>query len=94
MAFNSKTAAEAGRKSTRKDKPNKTTAQVRALVMDLIDDNIEQIQQDIAALDPKDRVNIWLKLLEFYLPKPREVEPMTTYQPKEPAVIVFSDTRS
>lgn len=92
MAFNSKTAAAAGKKSTRKGKPNKTTGQIRALVVDLLEQNAVQIQKDIEALEPKDRVNTWLKLLEFYLPKPRENESDNDTQRTYTPTIVFVDT--
>lgn len=92
MAFNSNSAAAAGKKSSRKGKPNKTTAELREMILALLERNTDQIQNDLEVLEPKERVNAWLKLLEFYLPKPREVQPIEVYNSKEPAAIVFIDT--
>lgn len=69
MAFDKTTARQAGRKSTRKGTPNRTTADLRQVVADLLDRNADAIVKDLEALEPKDRVNAWIRLLEFSLPK-------------------------
>ena len=72
MPYNKQTAAEAGRKSKRG--PAKTTEDLRKRVKNLIDDNYEQIQKDLAVLKPKERVDAWLRLLEYSLPKQARVD--------------------
>jgi hypothetical protein len=69
MGFDTNTARQAGRKSSRTGKPNKAAADLRQVVTDLLEGNIEAITKDIQALEPKDRVTAWVKLLEFALPK-------------------------
>jgi hypothetical protein len=48
--------------------PNKVTADLRAWVAAFIDEQREQIVKDWAALDPKDRIVMFEKLLRFVLP--------------------------
>jgi hypothetical protein len=67
--FTQTTAAAAGRKSSRKDKPNKVTTDIRQLIKGLLEDNAEQIQADFLSLDAKDRLNIAIKLLDYIIPK-------------------------
>jgi len=67
--FTQNTAAAAGRKSSRKDKPNKVTTDIRQLIKGLLEDNAEQIQADFLSLDAKDRLNVTIKLLDYIIPK-------------------------
>jgi hypothetical protein len=69
MPFDTETGAAAGRKSSRKGSPNRGTAELRAFVVELIEKNQNAIANDLNALEPKDRVTFWLRLLEFALPK-------------------------
>lgn len=52
-----------------KGTPNKVTTKLKQFIADLIDKNREQILKDIASLEPRDRLNVWLKLLEYTIPK-------------------------
>lgn len=74
MAFTKGKNKTGGRK---KGTPNVITRDLREVVRELVEGNAERIRQDLEALDPKERVNAWLKLTEFVLPKLRRVE--TTY---------------
>lgn len=47
---------------------NKATTDLRQWITNFIDDNREQIQQDWQALDPKDRILLFEKLLKYALP--------------------------
>lgn len=69
MPFDKKTAADAGRKSSRKGVQNKSTTALRESVQALLDDNYQQIVKDLKNLMPKERVDAWVKLLEYALPK-------------------------
>ena len=42
---------------------------ILAQVKEFIEDNLESIQEDYDALDPKERMQFLLKLLEFAIPK-------------------------
>lgn len=67
--FDSNSARKAGKKSSRAGVPNKANAALRERVHALIDDNYQQVVRDIKSLKPRERVDAWLKLLEYALPK-------------------------
>jgi len=70
MAFrNKELASRAGKLSSRKGVPNRTTQQVRKAFQLLIDDNLEQMQSDLDALQPKDRLRFIIDLSKFILPQ-------------------------
>lgn len=70
MAFrNKELASMAGRISTREGVPNRTTQQVRKAFQLLIDDNLEQMQSDLDALTPRDRLRFIIDLSKFILPQ-------------------------
>jgi len=45
------------------------TIRLRAIVAQLLEDNIEQVIKDMKALKPRERVAAWTSLLEYALPK-------------------------
>jgi len=47
---------------------NKTTVQVRQAFNQLLCENLPQLKNDIAELDPKDRVKVLLDLAKFVVP--------------------------
>ena len=71
MAFenNKELASRAGKLSTRKGVQNRTTQQVRKAFQLLIDDNLEQMQSDLDALTPRDRLRFIIDLSKFILPQ-------------------------
>ena len=70
MGFrNKELASMAGRISTREGVPNRTTQQVRKAFQLLIDNNLEQMQSDLDALQPKDRLRFIIDLSKFILPQ-------------------------
>jgi hypothetical protein len=69
VKFDSERAKEAGKKSSRAGRPNKATADLRQFIADALENGTGQLLKDLAELEPKDRVNAWLKLAEFVLPK-------------------------
>lgn len=60
-----------------KGTPNAQNRDLREIVRELVEGNAERIRADLEALEPRERVNAWLKLTEFVLPKLQRVE--TTY---------------
>ena len=54
--------------------PNKVTAEMREWLSKLIDGNLEQIERDIKALDPKDRLLVLEKFMQYTIPKLQSVE--------------------
>lgn len=64
-----------------KGKPNRSTVELRAMVQNFIDDNMEALQADFDALEPKDRLNFMERLLKHVLPAPlNELERLTPDQ--------------
>ena len=57
-----------------KGSPNKTTQSVREWLTRLIDDNREQIRKDLAALEPKERLQVLEKFMQYTVPKMQSVE--------------------
>lgn len=55
--------------------PNKATAFSKAVIQDLVSDytSSSQLMQDLGALEPKDRLDVMLKLMAFITPKPQSV---------------------
>ena len=52
-----------------KGTPNKVTATLREWVADLLDRNRERIEEDLEALEPKDRLLMLERLMGYVLPK-------------------------
>lgn len=59
---------EAGQGGRPKGTPNKITGNLREWINDFINDNREQVQADFKALEPKDRIVMFEKLLKYALP--------------------------
>lgn len=57
-----------------KNTPNKVTADTRQKFQKLLDNNIEQLDQDLKELEPKDRINAVLQLAKFCVPTLKAVE--------------------
>ncbi len=68
-AFNKETASEAGKRSSRKGRPNKAAKELRETVKSILETYAETMEEDLKALEPKDRLNILVRLLEFAIPK-------------------------
>lgn len=67
MAFQKgKSGNPGGRKKGSKNKATKT---LRERVSQLLDNNFEQVVEDMKSLDAKQRVDTWVKLLEYVMPK-------------------------
>jgi hypothetical protein len=52
-----------------KGAPNKTTAELRLMINQIISTNLETIQEDIKILTPKNRIDVIINLLQFVTPK-------------------------
>lgn len=57
-----------------KGTPNKQTQITRGILNDIAMGLIEQVMKDIAELEPKDRVQVFLKLAEFNISKPQSID--------------------
>lgn len=74
MPFTTETAKNAGKLSTRRGSPNIATKDVRESFRTLLESNLETLQDDIRALEPKERVKIVLELAKFVLPTLKATE--------------------
>ena len=52
-----------------KGTPNKTTAELRQLVASIVEKNINKVNDDLAKMQPKDRVAMLEKLMAYVLPR-------------------------
>jgi hypothetical protein len=68
MAIGTKTGGRA------KGTPNKNTAELREQFQQLVNDNINLLNDDIKALEPKDRIKAILDLSKFILPTLKATE--------------------
>ena len=67
-----------GRKTGGRQKgtPNKTTAFSKKVITELVSDytNSEAFSADLSALEPKERIDVMIKLMAFITPKPQSVD--------------------
>jgi hypothetical protein len=66
-----------------KGTPNKVTTDLRQWVNTLIESNREQLEADLAKLDPKERWQLIEKLIQYVIPKKREEEASDNNQRSE-----------
>lgn len=52
-----------------KGTPNRTTATVKEWIASLIDKNREQVEADLVSLEPKDRLQMLERLMQYVVPK-------------------------
>lgn len=57
-----------------KGSPNKETKELKERTKKLLDLALETFEDDLAELDPMDRINVTLKLMEYHIPKLKAVE--------------------
>ena len=74
---------------------NKTTKEIRETFKNLLESNLEQIQNDLNELDPKDRIMFLLKLSSFVIPTLRSIE-VNEMNAKdiEPIIIQINETNT
>ena len=61
-----------------KGSKNLTSSKVREGVQKLLDDNMDEIQNDLDHLEPRDRIKFLLDLMNFTIPKMKSVESTVT----------------
>lgn len=57
-----------------KGTPNRVTATVKEWLSELIDNNRQRIENDIELLEPKDRLQIMERLMQYVIPKQQAVK--------------------
>ena len=74
---------------------NKTTKEIRETFKNLLENNLEQVQNDLDSLEPKDRVLFLLKLSNFVIPTLRSIEVNEiNIKDIEPIIIQINETNS
>tara|TARA_B110001452_G_scaffold213859_1_gene184659 strand:+ start:174 stop:419 length:246 start_codon:yes stop_codon:yes gene_type:complete len=53
----------------KKGTPNRLTKEVRAVLKELVFDEISQVQHHFEKLDPKERIELLIKLMPYVCPK-------------------------
>ncbi|RAJ95418.1 hypothetical protein LX87_03163 [Larkinella arboricola] len=69
MPFNPGKEKTGGRKV---GTPNRTTSTIKERIAQLVDEKFDSIIDDLEKLDPQERVTVYLRLLEYVIPKQRE----------------------
>ena len=54
--------------------PNKVTSEVRTWLAELIDKNRKQVEKDLKELEPKDRLMILEKFMQYTTPKMQSID--------------------
>jgi hypothetical protein len=70
MAFETGHQKVGGRK---KGTPNKLTKEMREVLKDVVADELNTLGQRLEELKPKDRLEVFIKLLPFVLPKMQSI---------------------
>ena len=74
---------------------NKSTTEIRETFKNLLESNLEQIQNDLNELDPKDRIMFLLKLTSFVIPTLRSIEVNEmNVKDIEPIIIQINETNT
>ena len=60
--------------------PNKVTTDLRQWITNFLEENREQIQDDWKALEPKDRIMLFEKLLKYALPTLQAMQLETSFE--------------
>lgn len=58
-----------------KGKPNKITADMREWLKSVIEKNRKQIERDLKSVEPKERLQILERLMQYVIPKQQAVKP-------------------
>jgi hypothetical protein len=78
-----------------KGTPNRNTTEIREQFQSLINDNLEQMDKDLKALEPKDRIKAIIDLAKFCVPTLKAIDYTDNNTDKErisPVIIQFVDT--
>jgi hypothetical protein len=74
MAF--KKGESGNPRGRKKGTPNKTTSEIKTIIKDIVFSNFSKIKiaRDLKELSPKQRMDYFLRLIEFIVPKPKSTE--------------------
>ena len=69
-----------------KGTPNKVTGTVKEWLSALIDRNREQIEEDLRQLEPRERLAVLEKFMQYIVPKPKTELAVTSDRQQEPII--------
>lgn len=49
--------------------PNKVTEDMKVFILDVLEKNRKKFKEDLEKLSPKDRVDVYVRLMQFVVPK-------------------------
>jgi len=58
----------------KKGTPNKLTSELRSILKDVLSDELEKLPETLEALQPKERIEMIIKLVPYVLPKVESVK--------------------
>ena len=70
----------------KKGTPNKVTGTVKEWLSALIDRNREQIEEDLRQLEPRERLAVLEKFMQYIVPKPKTELAVTSDRQQEPII--------
>lgn len=70
----------------KKGTPNKVTGTVKEWLADLIDRNREQMEEDLRQLEPRERLAVLEKFMQYIVPKPKTELAVTSDRQQEPII--------
>lgn len=72
---------------------NKEVKELRERVKQLLDSTFDQVVEDMAELEPKERIQAYIKLLEFALPRLKSIDAKVDgdVMAKQPPQIIIGD---
>ena len=74
----------------KKGTPNKVTGTVKEWLSDLIDNNRGQIERDLQALEPRERLAMLEKFMQYIVPKPKTELAVTSDKRQDEPLIDLS----
>ncbi len=60
-----------------KGTPNKLTKEIRSVLKDILFYELENIEENLNSLEPKDRIELVIKMMPFVLPKVQQISHST-----------------
>lgn len=70
----------------KKGTPNKVTGTVKEWLADLIDRNRWQMEEDLRQLEPRERLAVLEKFMQYIVPKPKTELAVTSDRQQEPII--------
>jgi hypothetical protein len=77
-----------------KGTPNKITGELRTRIADFLDENFETVKDEFKKLDGEKKMQFYIKLIEYVLPKNRVLEEKPQGESKLPDWLIHEPTEN